>query len=140
MLRWINNFLQDRSMDRVGVGAILANPQTLRNGTSQGSVLSPLMFIVMLDGPQPRNERKMSTYADDIALWTTGRKLTAMTSRMQKQLDLMDMFLSDNGFRISVQKSYSVLFHRNKSSLDDSRTTFRIAGEQIPMTISVAVS
>ena len=134
MLRWINDFLQDRSM-KVRVGATLSNPQTLDNGTPQGSVLSPLLFIVMLDGlPQPRNGTKMSMYADDIALWTTGRKLTAMASRMQSQLDIMDKFLFENGFRISVNKSCSVLFHRNKSRLDDSRTTLSIAGEQIPMT------
>ena len=92
--------------------------------------------IVMLDElPQPRNERKISMYADDIALWITGRKLTAMTSKLQWQLDLMDTFLSDNGFRISVQKSCSILFHKNKSRLDDSNSL--PAGEQIPMTPTV---
>ena len=42
-----NDFLQDRSME-VKVGETLSYPQTLDNGTPQGSVLSPLWFIVML--------------------------------------------------------------------------------------------
>ena len=114
MLHWIHNFLQDRTI-QVKVGTAFSRPHHLENGTPQGSVLSPLLFIIMMNRmARPIKGVQQSMYADDIALWTTGSKLGDITSRMQKQLNETAKFLFDNGFKLSSNKSQAVLFRRNR--------------------------
>ena len=114
MLHWIHDFLQDRTI-QVKVGTAFSRPHHLENGTPQGSVLSPLLFIIMMNGmARPIKGVQLSMYADDIALWTTGSKLGDITSRMQKQLNETAKFLFANGFKLSSNKSQAVLFRRNR--------------------------
>ena len=97
MLYWIHDFLQDRTI-QVKVGTAFSRPHHLENSTPQGSVLSPLLFIIMMNGmARPIKGVQLSMYADDIALWTTGSKLGDITSRMQKQLNETAKFLFANG-------------------------------------------
>ena len=126
-LEWIHNFLQDRSI-QVRVGSALSEPLVVENGTPQGSVLSPLLFIIMMNAiPNPCKGVELSTYADDIALWTTGTSARAMTTRMQKQLNTAK-FLFANGFKISASKSQAVLF--TNSRVKWARPTLDFASER----------
>ena len=132
-LEWIHNFLQDRSI-QVRVGSALSEPVVVENGTPQGSVLSPLLFIIMMNGiPNPCKGVELSMYADDIALWTTGTSSRAMTTRMQKQLNKTAKFLSANGFKISASKSQAVLFTNSRVKRSEANIRLRIGKEQIPL-------
>ena len=113
-LEWIHNFLQDSI--QVRVGSALSEPVVVENDTPQGSVLSPLLFIIMMNAiPNPCKGVELSMYADDIALWTTGTSSRAMTTHMQKQLNKTAKFLSANGFKISASKSQAVLFTNSEA-------------------------
>ena len=110
----IHDFLQDHTI-QVKVGTTFSRPHHLENGTHQGSILSPLLFIIMMNGmARPIKGVQLSLYADDIALWTTGSKLGDITSRMQKQLNETTKFLFVNGFKLSTSKSQAVLFRSNR--------------------------
>ena len=110
MLHWIHDFTI-----QVKVVAALSRPHHLEDGTPKGSVLSPLLFIIMMNGmARPIKGVQLSMYADDIALWTTGSKLGHTASRMQKQRNEPAKFLFANGFKISTSKSQAVLFRRNR--------------------------
>ena len=66
ILKWIHSFLNNREA-MVRVGSTLSDPVLLENGTPQGSVLSPLLFIVMM-GDIPCQEThgiRTSIFADD---------------------------------------------------------------------------
>ena len=139
-LEWIYKFLQDRSI-QVRVGSALSEPLVVENGTPQGSVLSPLLFIIMMNAiPNHCKRVELSMYADDIALWTTGTSLRAMTTRMQKKLNKTAKFLSANGFKISAPKSQAVLFTNSRVKRSEANIRLRIGKEQIPLSSTATFS
>ena len=67
MLAWITSFLSSRSF-QVRVGSTLSSSTTLENGIPQGSVLSPLLFAIMIND-MPQNIRSnINVFADDTCL------------------------------------------------------------------------
>ena len=134
MLHWIHDFLQDRTI-QAKVGTAFSRPHHLDNGTPQGSVLSPLFFMIMMNGmARPIKGVQLSMYADDIALWTTGSKLGDITSRMQNQLNETAKFLFANGFKLSTSNSQAVLFRRNRI---DANVKLSIGNELLSLSNTV---
>ncbi len=75
MLVWIDNFLTGRKI-RVRVGAEHAEHEIIENGSPQGSVISPILFNVMIDTLYEALSRKgpdepvdLSQFADDSSIW-----------------------------------------------------------------------
>jgi len=69
---------------------------TLENGTPQGSVISPFLFLIMInDIEAPENNTRLSLYADDSATWKTGSNLKALTGDIQSYLDKLVKFYND---------------------------------------------
>ncbi|MFG1588218.1 reverse transcriptase domain-containing protein, partial [Staphylococcus aureus] len=107
----------------------------LENGTPQGSILSPLLFIIMLNGlPNPVGNIRVSIYADDIAFWTMGTDLRSMTKNMQIHLDRANEYLLKNGFKVSDTKTQSILFS-NKCAAEDFQLF--LSGAPLQRTTSV---
>lgn len=70
LISWIKSFLEGRAA-RVRFQVKLSTPHSRTNGTPQGSVLSPLLFNVLMEGLLNINYGPGITllcYADDLAL------------------------------------------------------------------------
>ena len=75
IFNFIKDFLHDRQI-RVRVGNDLSSSKSLSNGTPQGSVISPLLFLIMInDIPTPNKDVKISLFADDTSTWKTHRNI-----------------------------------------------------------------
>ena len=112
MFKWIRNFLSDRSI-RVRVGASLSRSFLMENGSPQGSVISPVLFIILLnDIPEPTNGIKLSLYADDSAIWRSSHKQEVNERELQRYLDTVKQFFDDWGFKVSTSKTVAVQFQR----------------------------
>ena len=71
LLSWFESFLSGRSF-QVTVGNALSAPCPTENGVPQGSVVSPLLFNIMLyDFSIPTTGVKSLLYADDIAVYAS---------------------------------------------------------------------
>ena len=113
MFNWIRDFLTDRHI-RVRVGAELSELFHMENGSPQGSVISPVLFIIMMnDIPEPKNDVKISLYADDSAIWRAGPNPDVNQRHLQTYLDRLKKFFDDWGFRVSTTKTVAVEFRRS---------------------------
>ena len=78
---FVYNLLQDRTFSVKLPSNVFSNIFVQDNGVPQGSVLSPILFCIMINDilsttPVPRN-LKYSLYADDCALWHSSPTLSS---------------------------------------------------------------
>ena len=89
VLKFVEDFLKDRSI-QVRVGEAMSRSYFLENGTPQGSVLSPLFFIIMINNiAESSNSVKFALFAlfaDDSSMWKSGPNLLALSRDVQRYL------------------------------------------------------
>ncbi len=75
MFSFIDNFIENRTF-QVKVGTEMSNTKTLQNGTPQGSIISPLLFLIMINDIHiGNNGAELSLFADDSAVYESGKTL-----------------------------------------------------------------
>ena len=81
------------------------------NGVPQGSVLSPTLFLLMINDllPTPPGAVKISFYADDVVIWISSHFLRTCVSHIQS-LSLLESWSKEWGLRFSSTKTKAVLF------------------------------
>ena len=70
MLKFIKEYLQGRKQ-RVAVNGTLSDIRAVKSGVPQGSILGPLLFILLINSMQNRvsTGTQITLYADDTKLW-----------------------------------------------------------------------
>jgi len=117
-LTYIKNFLSNRTL-QVRVGDKLSSSFVVKNGTPQGSIISPLLFLVMInDLPDDITQTETSLFADDSCLFTSGRRLDVILRKMQDSLDKLKAWCDVNGFKISMDKTVAVLFTCRRDAIN----------------------
>ncbi len=119
MLVWIDNFLTGRKI-RVRVGADHADHQIIENGSPQGSVISPILFNIMIDTlyetlsqSDPEDQVDHSQFADDSSIWHVHHNLNVSLGIMQNTLDKISVWQNEWGFKISPLKTEAVIFKKS---------------------------
>lgn len=115
VFNWIKDFLFGRKI-QVRIGSDLSNQYTVGNGTPQGSVISPLLFIIMINDVFSKIlvDIGRSLIADDGALWKRGRNMEHAIRKVQGATDEVVEWGYDWGCRFSVEKTQTVFFTRKK--------------------------
>ena len=126
--KWVESFLCNRTF-QVKVGAELSDKFLQQNGTPQGSIISPLLFLIMInDIPTGVDGVEMSLFADDSAVYLGHRNIKTLENKIQSSINLIQNWCNKNGFKISMNKTTGVLFSkRNKLS----RITIKLDQKQI---------
>lgn len=90
ILRWIQNFLTDRSI-AVRVDHSLSSDNKLKRRVPQGCVLSPMLFnIMMANFPPPEADCETSLFADDDEIHTTASSKRETEIRLQRYLNIIE--------------------------------------------------
>ncbi|HMG39082.1 MAG TPA: reverse transcriptase domain-containing protein [Nitrososphaeraceae archaeon] len=127
---WVENFLSNRTF-QVKVGAELSDKFVQQNGTPQGSLISPLLFLLMINNIAAElDDVDMSLFADDSAIYTGHRNIKILENKIQLSINLIQNWCNKNGFKISINKTTGVLFSKRNNL---SRITIKIDQDQIKM-------
>jgi hypothetical protein len=83
---FVENFMTGRTI-QVRVGGEVSDPRRVENGTAQGSVISPLLFLIMInDLPDCLSDVESSLFADDSCIFKSGRDLDSIVAKIQENL------------------------------------------------------
>ena len=116
-LKWIRDFLTDRKI-RVKIDDECADFQEQENGSPQGAVLSPTLFNVIGDSLKQKLHNllirygvDLSQFADDSAVWKSGKNVDEIIRIIQIILEAIEEWAIEWGFLISPGKTQVVLFN-----------------------------
>ena len=118
LYNYIQNFLQERSF-QVRVGQDLSEVKKQKNGTPQGSVLSPILFTIAVNEVAAQlkdNDFKLGQYADDIAIWSNKYRATrnGKYKKMERNVNSVIRYLKNRGFKVNSKKTQAVHFNSKK--------------------------
>ena len=128
---FVKNFLSGRTF-RVDCKG-LSDEFNQKNGVVQGGVLSPTLFLIMINDicNQLPHGVSYSLFADDCAIWAQGTDLHTVLVKMQRALDCLETWTTRWGMLFSGQKSSAVIFSRYRTRPPPDRT-LNIQGTDIP--------
>ena len=108
-LSWFSNYLTDRSQV-VTCNGQTSQPRALHTGVPQGSALGPLLFLIFIND-LPQNVRNCVTnlFADDVALYISGKSLSETGDTFQCAINDAAQWYHDNRLTINIQKSSVML-------------------------------
>ncbi|KAK2707171.1 hypothetical protein QYM36_015003, partial [Artemia franciscana] len=117
-ISWISSFLRNREV-RAASSRYSTNFHIKHDlGLPQGGVLSPILFVIYCSDLDMSTVLRCKTYiyADDIALVTTGKTPIILQSVMQKALNNVQQWCSENNMTLSPEKTVGMLFSKNNNT------------------------
>jgi len=120
MFQFISSFLSNRTF-QVRDGSTLSMTKLLENGTPHGSVLSPVLFSLMINDLPNKITSPSALYADDFCFGESGSDVTLLNQLCQRSLTKECKWCDGNGFKISCAKSAAALFTKyvNRNQLSE---------------------
>jgi len=85
MFHFIRSFPSNRTF-QVRIGSTLSMTKRLENGTPQGSVLSPILFSLMINDLPKRITSHAALHADDFCFWECDSDITLLNQLCQCSL------------------------------------------------------
>ena len=81
MFNWVQHFLCGCTI-QVRRSSVLSDLVEVQNGIPQGSVISPIMFLLAINDLRPKGI-KVSMFVDDTAIWDTRKDVVPLNARIQ---------------------------------------------------------
>ena len=90
-------------------------------GTPQGSCLSPLLYLILVnDIPEKILENgSLSQFADDTAIWSRAYTFHGATSRLQKSINMLEGWCRRWRIKLNASKSKFLLIHKLSEKMPD---------------------
>ena len=93
-LLWFKSYLCDR-LQKVNFNNSFSDTRSTFAGVPQGSILGPLLFLIMVnDLPSVLKHCKLTMYADDTTLYICGVDNGVLQSKIQEDLDRISVWLA----------------------------------------------
>jgi len=132
MIRWIASFLTNRQA-RVRFGDAMSKSRTMHQGLPQGSVLSPLLFIIYINNLAKVLPLSViaTMFADDVGILATHRKKEKAEEIAQSAVDVVSKWSKEWKLTLNSSKS-EVSFFTTWTHEASWKPTIRVDGNPIP--------
>ena len=112
MLRWIQSFLSDRTIE-TAVDGTISSKKTLEEGLPQGSSLSCTLFLIFINDLPELLKIEKALFADDLVIWTTEKYPILAKAKLDRALRTISIFCNLWKLKINQQKSVYTIFSRS---------------------------
>lgn len=117
ILWWIREFLKERGF-KVKIKGKFSERFEMQNGTPQGSVVSPLLFNIMINDLAEDilvgSKVSVGLFADDGVIYKRNKHIEIVRRELQEALNNLEKWSNKWGFKISVTKTEVLLFSRRR--------------------------
>lgn len=150
MFYWIKDFLTGRKISVKCNGERSEIVETI-NGCPQGSVLSPVLFSLLMNTLSDRIDKhnalnkfdniNLSQFVDDSGIWTISGKPKAAVNKAQKALKAIEKWSFDFGFQINPSKTQVILFRKGyaQANITDELPKLMLCGQRLEFQKSVTL-
>ena len=132
LLNWLTLFLQNRSQEVI-VEGMNSSSCNVTSGVSQGSILSPVLFLMYVNDIDLNIHGEIRLFADDILLYQLIRTPDDHL-QLQEDLNTLTKWVSDWKMTFNIPKCKIIQFttHHNKSKhlYTMSETPLEVVEEQ----------
>ena len=114
IVRWVQEWLKYR-LAWVKMDGVRSKEKMFAQGLPQGSVLSPLLFLVFINDlvEELSGGVEVSAFADDLAVWHVGKSVAAGREKLQWATDVVARWSEKWLLRVNVEKCSVTLFSRD---------------------------
>ena len=112
---WVYSFLSNRKQI-VSINGCLSDQITLNWGTPQGSILSPLLFIIFLSDLELCCNVPLCGYADDYSILVSASSLKEAITLTEKAMRSIKKYMDQNGLFMNESKTQIMVINPGRTT------------------------
>lgn len=113
-IAWLRDYLTGR-WQLVEYGGQRSEIKAVKIGSPQGSILSPLLFIILTsDMGEAVSDGTIITYADDTTVYIAHKEREAVYTGLEKAADEILQYMKSNSLAANAEKTKFMMFGRKK--------------------------